>query len=195
MIIEISREDLIIASIAFTSFIVLIILITVIVKCKRRQKKPSKRQLKNIQQKSKIQKEKANSLMASLIEARESIIHKDFQKSDKKMRKLSNQFPQNKEEIFSNDNRNSNTHIKEDLTFQQNTIKDFRYEVSFGSYTEESSSNGASGFKNVKRVSKLDFVRNIDKESYAKEQLKSLNKDGIGVRGEGIDGGKVVVYV
>lgn len=174
MKIEISRQDLIYATAAFTSLMALIIVIALVKRCKTRRMKPSKRQIEKMPERVQKNSLKVNSLMSSVVKAKKEQLYKQ----------MIDERPTLKKDI-----NNSQSHF-----LQEPFIKNFRYEVSLESYSDGSSSKDPSGVDKMQRVTHVDFLRDIDKESYAKEQLRSLRRKGV-LDDEDLKKRKVVVYV
>lgn len=139
----------------------------------KKKAKTFKKTSKKGRKKAEERVSKVNSLMNSVVQAKKEQIYKD----------LSEDRPTIKKNFKANESN-----------LEESLLKDFRYEVSLESYTDGSSSKEPSYSKNI-RVTHADFIRDIDKESYALEQLKSLKKEGrLDDEGELRDG-KVIVFV
>lgn len=169
-----SDDEILLSLLALVALIALIIVIRMILNCRKRRQKPSKRRMRKMSRQAEKKINHTNSLVNTLTMAKENLLYKE----------LSDERPANRREEMGDNSEQ----LDEPL------LKDFRYEVTVGSYADDSYSRYESADKS-KRMTDVDFLRDIDKQSYVKEQLKSIKREGKLSYDDQINKGNVVVFV
>lgn len=156
-----SDEEILLSLLALITFLGVILVIGMVLRCQKRRKKPSRRRMRKMSRQAEKKLSETNLLVNTLTMAKETLLSKELSEEGPVMR------------------RDSMEEKKEQL--DEPLVKDLRYEVTVESYGDESFSRYGSRYASAdksKRMTDIDFVRDIDKQSYVKEQLKSIKREG-----------------